>query len=55
MLEKYIFPYIRKWCMVGGLCLAFPWVAFAQQQKISLNIETGNGANKGTSVCKCGI
>ena len=39
MLEKYIFPYIRKWCMVGGLCLAFPWVAFAQQQKISLNIQ----------------
>lgn len=39
MLEKYIFPYIRKWCMVGGLCLAFPWVAFAQQQKVTLNIQ----------------
>ena len=39
MLEKYIFPYIRRWCMVGGLCLAFPWVAFAQQQKISVNIQ----------------
>ena len=33
MLEKYVFPYIRKWCVVGGLCLAFP------QQKISLNIQ----------------
>ncbi len=39
MLEKYVFPYIRKWCVVGGLCLAFPWVAYAQQQKISLNIQ----------------
>ena len=39
MLEKYVFPYIRKWCVVGGLCLAFPWVAYSQQQKISLNIQ----------------
>lgn len=39
MLKKHVFSYIRKWCMVGGLCLAFPWVAYAQQQKISLNIQ----------------
>lgn len=39
MLEKYIFPYIRKWCMVGGLWLAFPWVAYYQPQKVSLNIQ----------------
>lgn len=39
MLEKYIFPYIHKWCMVGELRLAFPWVAYYQQQKVSLNIQ----------------
>ena len=39
MLEKYDFTYIRKWCVVGGLCLAFPWVAYAHQQKISLIIQ----------------
>ena len=60
MLEKYVFPYIRKWCVVGGLCLAFPWVAYAQQQKISLNIQNvtlkqAMGTDKGASCCKCGI
>ena len=38
----------------------FSVVAYAQQQKISLNIqkcyiETSDGADKGASCCKCGI
>lgn len=60
MLEKYVFPYIRKWCVVGGLCLAFPWVAYAQATENLVKhsecyIETSDGADKGASCCKCGI
>jgi len=39
MNENHLFSYIRKWCMVCGLCLIFPLIAYPQQQKISVNIR----------------
>ena len=39
MNENHLFSYIRKWCMVCGLCLIFPLIAYPQQQKISVTIR----------------